>query len=121
MSEQHDGIEVRGMSKYLKDRPNALQMMQGKQREANAERETPAPAPVTEIASERGKALTRIARDTEARRAHYAAEKAERDRLEAARERSRVQRAKDALEHRTEIVDPTARGMARYAGADSLS
>ncbi|MFI8565175.1 hypothetical protein ACIGGF_01245 [Rhodococcus sp. NPDC078407] len=116
---QHDGTEVRGMSKYLKDRPNAKQMMQGQQREASAESEET--GPVNDIASALGKELTRLARDPEARQAKHAADRAERDRLEAARERSRVQRAKEALEHRTEIVDPTARGMARYVGADSPS
>lgn len=109
---QHDGTDARGMSKYLELRPNAQQMVQNRQREANAERERQ--APVTEIGSAHGKELTRLARDPNARRAEYPAE---RDRLDAERDAARVQRAKAALEHRTEIADPTARGQRRYLDA----
>lgn len=106
-----------GMARYLTDPPKtATQEHQAQQREANAERERP--APVTEIGSAHGKELTRLARDPDARRAKYAADRAERDRLEAEREVARVKRAKDALEHRTEIADPTARGQRRYLKTD---
>ncbi|OZE38123.1 hypothetical protein CH256_08115 [Rhodococcus sp. 05-2254-6] len=113
---QQDGTEARGMSKYLEDRPNAQQMTQAQQRETNAEREKP--APVTGIASAHGKELTRLARDPEARKAKYDADRAERDRLDAEREAARIKRARAALEHRTEVANPRARGMSRYLEVD---
>lgn len=79
---------------------------------ANEKRE---PAAVTEIASEHGKELRKLARDPDARTAKLDGERMERDRQESAREAARVQRAKEARNHRTEIADPTSRGMSRYA------
>ncbi len=106
-----------GMARYLHDPPaSATQSVQAQQREATAEREKL--APVTEIGSAHGKELTRLARDPDALRAKHVADRAERDRLDAEWERQRVQRAKDALEHRTEIADPTARGQRRYIKVD---
>lgn len=102
-----------GMARYLTDRRRtAQQEHENAQRTAIAERE--GSSRVTEIASARGMELRRLARDPEARRAKYAADRADRDRLDAEREAARVQRAKDALKHRTEIADTTARGMNRY-------
>lgn len=106
-----------GMARYLTDPPKtAQQEHQAQQREATAEREKP--APVTEIALAHGKELTRLARDPEARQAKYAAERAERDRLDAEREAARVKRAADALAHRTGVADPRARGQRRYLKVD---
>ncbi|MDV8076514.1 hypothetical protein R4P47_08090 [Rhodococcus sp. IEGM 1370] len=108
---------TKGMARYLTDPPeSAQQEYQGQQREAKAGRENS--SQVADIASVHGKELTRLARDPEARRAQHAADRAERDRLDAERERQRVQRAKDALKHRTEIADPTARGQRRYIKVD---
>ncbi|OZF28365.1 hypothetical protein CH296_19795 [Rhodococcus sp. 14-2496-1d] len=101
-----------GMARYLTDPPKtATQEHQQARRTANEKRQ---PGPVTEIASKHGMELRKLARDLDARRARFDDERNECDRRVSAREAARVQRAKEALEHRTEIADPTSRGMSRY-------
>lgn len=102
------------MGRYLTDPGlSAQQSIQAQQ--SKAAKEAARPAQVTSIGSAHGDELTKVARDPEARQDFLTREKAERDCLEAASEAASVKRAREALEHRTEVADPTARGMARYA------
>ncbi|ORI16920.1 hypothetical protein BJD99_10530 [Rhodococcus sp. 1163] len=110
-----------GMGRHLTDPPlSAQQSIQAQQSKAARDRESP--AQVTSIGSKHGDELTRIARDPKVRQDFLTREKAEREQRDREREAARVKRAKEALEHRTEIADSNARGMARYAtGTDTPS
>ena len=87
MDRQRANVGKVGVARYLTAPPaNASQEHQEQQRQRIQERERSASV-VVDVSSAHGKELRHLARDPEARKAKLDAERAERDRIDSARER----------------------------------